>query len=498
MNRALYISVQVYDGRYHGYGDWPPSPARLFQALVAGAAKGKRMDENKKKSFKWLESLEPPIISSPPVQIGQKLKQYVPDNGLDSVGGDIRKIGNIRTQKIIQPYIFNQEKPLIFIWNFKANKNEYQHAETMCEIALQLYQLGRGVDMAHAHAEIIERRNIDSRLIEFDNSIYQPDTNGNLTLLCPYRGSLDSLEERYITKPFRFELIGKRKSLQTIISKFPKTQFISVAYDGHSRCKLFEIRSADKSESFMPWPTNKTTVLTINVRDKSSNRLKIAIPSQSVVIDRIFIGQNSTNSDKSTRIRILPLPSIGHDHADHEIRRILVEVPSNCPMRIEDIEWAFSGLNEVDSDTGEIIWNLVATHDTKMLTHYGIYETQNSGSRVWQTVTPAALPVKHRFVGKQDKQRLFNKKNAILAVCQALRHIGVRTPIENILVQREPFSLNGIHARNFSDDRRFMANRLYHVKIVFTKNLRGPLVIGDGRYLGLGLMQPRPKVLNQQ
>ena len=40
-SRALLIEVRLLDGRYHGAGDWPPAPFRLFQALVAGAYGGR-------------------------------------------------------------------------------------------------------------------------------------------------------------------------------------------------------------------------------------------------------------------------------------------------------------------------------------------------------------------------------------------------------------------------------------------------------------------------
>ena len=33
MTHSLVISIRLYDGRYHGAGEWPPAPARLFQAL---------------------------------------------------------------------------------------------------------------------------------------------------------------------------------------------------------------------------------------------------------------------------------------------------------------------------------------------------------------------------------------------------------------------------------------------------------------------------------
>ena len=47
MPRSLLIAVRFPEGRYHGQEDgfngrdgWPPSPGRLFQALIAAAARG--------------------------------------------------------------------------------------------------------------------------------------------------------------------------------------------------------------------------------------------------------------------------------------------------------------------------------------------------------------------------------------------------------------------------------------------------------------------------
>ena len=44
--------------------------------------------------------------------------------------------------------------------------------------------------------------------------------------------------------------------------------------------------------------------------------------------------------------------------------------------------------------------------------------------------------------------------------------------------------------KTFADGTRFAKERLWHVEIAFAEPQRGPLVIGDGRYLGLGLMAP--------
>lgn len=89
----LLISVRFHDGRYHGGGEWPPSPARLFQALVAGAAHGGSLSEPAVSAFRWLEGLAPPVIAAPPAYAGRSIKNFVPNNDLDAVGGDPARIG---------------------------------------------------------------------------------------------------------------------------------------------------------------------------------------------------------------------------------------------------------------------------------------------------------------------------------------------------------------------------------------------------------------------
>jgi hypothetical protein len=58
-----------------------------------------------------------------------------------------------------------------------------------------------------------------------------------------------------------------------------------------------------------------------------------------------------------------------------------------------------------------------------------------------------------------------------------------------VRVQVDPFSPRGSRADAFSADR-FGSRRLYHVHIEFVEPIAGPLILGDGRWLGLGLMRP--------
>src|SRR5437016_10711679 len=96
MTRSLTISIRLYDGRYYGAGDWPPAPSRLFQAFVAGSGLSGPLVTRDRQALEWLERLDAPIIGAPRKRDGHSITLYVPNNDLDSVGGDPCRIAEIR------------------------------------------------------------------------------------------------------------------------------------------------------------------------------------------------------------------------------------------------------------------------------------------------------------------------------------------------------------------------------------------------------------------
>ena len=106
--RTLVLCVRMHDGRYHGTPDWPPAPARLFQALVAGVAGAGKLTDMDRIALEWLETLPPPVIAAPVARQGQGIVNYVPNNDLDSKEGDFARIGEVRAAKAIKPHLFDE------------------------------------------------------------------------------------------------------------------------------------------------------------------------------------------------------------------------------------------------------------------------------------------------------------------------------------------------------------------------------------------------------
>jgi CRISPR-associated protein Csb2 len=504
---CLLITVRFGEGRYHGGGEWPPSPARLFQAFVAGAAVGASLARPTAESLSWIEALAPPIIATPPAYAGVPYKSFVPNNDLDAVGGDPARIGEIRTAKFFRPRYFDSALPLLYAWTFDRSADTDRYAQAICEVADTLYQLGRGVDMAWAQGELVEEVEAEARLSGYAGILLRPNRAGSgTTLFCPRPGSLASLIRRFAASQSRFKTIGTGKAAKQLFSQAPKPDFEPVPYDSPPDLLLFDITES-YADACAPQSPERIVALTEKVRDLGAERLKTSAwrrddPKREAWIERVFVGRDANEAHKAERIRITPLPSIGHPQTERSIRRVLVAVPPDCPLAAADIEWAFSGLPlDLDPETGEVAPSaatLVAADDRSMLRHYGIEDA--APARLWRTITPSALPeravrrridpIRRREEAKGAAERLREEAAAEWAVRQALRHASVTAPAQSVRVQREPFEAKGQRAEAFAPGTRFAKERLWHVEIAFAEPQPGPLLIGDGRYLGLGLMRP--------
>jgi len=510
---CLVIAVSSHEGRFHGLdsegrAEWPPSPARLFQALVAAACKGAVLAEVDNDALEWLEGLAPPVIAAPASHPGQTFSHFMPNNDLDAKGGDPRRIGEVRSAtKHYRPRIFDPQTPILYIWSFESNDSIANH---VCGIAEQLYQLGRGVDMAWAVGEVVDEYEVESRLAAYPGTVYRPAPNATGdTLPCPSKGSLHSLIVRYAATMGRFKVqvipaptrkapTQKKVAGQTFAQP-PKPHFGQIAYASPAVRLLYELRDGRQSAGFHVWPLREAGILVNTIRDDCAGRLEASLTSQfpdkAGAVKRVLgLCRDATEADKASRIRIIPLPSIGHPQADRGIRRILVVVPPNCPIRVQDIDWAFAGFCKFDASTGEVDWMLTMAEEQTMLDHYGIGSDKKSGFRTWRTVTPMALPVERPHGRNSGTQRANVEAHVTNAVAQALRHAGVIQEPVSIRVQREPFDAKGARAEDFAAGTRFAKERLWHIEIVFAEPVAGPLLLGDGRDLGLGLMAPVQRV----
>ena len=495
MTQALLVAVRFHEGRYHGTGDWPPAPARLFQALMAGAARGATAPQAALDALDRLEKLPPPAIAAPRGFPGQPYTGFVPNNDLDAelakgAVSDLDKaLAAIRVGKSIRPILFDAGAPVLYCWPFDG---ESAWTAALREAVEGLYQLGRGIDMAWAEAAVMSADEAEKRLAGHGGIVHRPsgDSGTERSFLCPRPGTGASLTARFENTRNRFRIGGSNRKPVRVFAQPPKPLLAKVAYDARPHQLVFEVRDSD--DAFSRWPLSAAAALVETVRDKAAGRLQGAMPDLADDIERYLIGRGATDADKAMRVRIVPIPSVGHPHADMAIRRVAVYAPQACPLRADDLAWAFSQVCWTDED-GVIERELRRVDDDRMAGRF-----HRRGKR-WRSVTPLTLPMARRRraeptrrndEAKGGAERAVEEARAAAAVRQALRHAGIHTPAGEVRVQREPFDSRGGRAEAFASGARFPKEALWHVEIVFAEPVAGPLLLGDGRYLGLGLMRP--------
>jgi CRISPR-associated protein Csb2 len=502
MGQNLLLTIRLHgDGqgsaRYHGIAqgapEWPPSPARVFQAVVCGCARGNLLPDALIPALEWWEGLPPPIIAAPRARAGQRVSLFVPNNDADSVD-DPRDVSGIRTKKVVHPTLFEDGVPLFYAWPVSV---EASQASAIVRAVDELYQLGRGTDMAWAVGDLIDDTALEGRLAAHRGTIHRPESGASRrTLPCPVPGSLASLIRRHMATRLHIEGAGRTASL--LFTNAPKPHFVSVGYEHAQRRVVYQLRDRQDEKKAVAWPLRRVAHLVEAIRDGAADRLRQGLPKEQGAIERTIVGRKVDGKDDSPaelRAHIVPLPSIGHEHADREIRRITLEVPSGALVRAADVEWAISGLEVADRRTGSAGGIVLTRTDTdEMSAHY------RGPARRWRSVTPVVLPevaqrrriepTRKRQEAKSASERMAEEDRAGAAVRIALGHAGVHATAVAVAVRREPFEDRGTRAEAFADGTRFAKERLWHVEVELDRRLEGPLVIGDGRFLGLGVMAP--------
>lgn len=482
---SLVLRVVLHDARYHGRPEWPPAPGRLFQALVAGASRRLR-EPDVAAALRWFERLPAPVVCAPKATEGQRAVFYMPNNDLDAKGGDPARVSEIRAEKVVQPRLLASPE-FLYVYELEAESPE---VALISELTDDLYQFGRGWDMAYARAETLPDERSAELLASYAGSVFRPTGGASRTpereLLCPRPGTFDSLERRHAAQGQRFAVHGSGRKAITTFAQPPKALMQKVAYASPAERMVFDLARRSASESRAAVSLTAAHGFVVEARDAAVERLGRF--GRQALVEAALIGRKPGAAQvlaTSQRVHLTPLPSIGHPDADPRIRRLLVEVPSACPLEARDVHWAFSNL---ELEVGQ----LLPGGDRRMLEHY------TAQSATWESVTPLALPAPRRRIEpsrrteerKPASERGGEEARARSAVRHALRHAQVAPHALSIEVQREPWRRKGARAEAFSAPPRFAKERLWHVRVRFAHPLEGPLVLGDGRFLGLGLMRP--------
>lgn len=467
------LSIRFLDDRYHGLTDngekpeWPPSPFRVFQALVAGNARGRELPDPIENALRWLESLAPPDIIAPQAQPGPVLLTYVLNNVSDSDP-------NSRAPKTMRPTLLNGDRLVQYAWKVDASQTyATKHAETLTAAARHINALGWGIDLAIGHGEIVEHLPppTESRVQ------YRPAPTaliGGQDLRVPRRDSLTSLKRTYADFLKRYESPGITK-LESAGAIFEPQRYVV----GTVRPNVaFRLVSPDGDTTSI---RHQLIAPLVGMIRALANRPYVVASLGQDVIDREIKGHPKEST--SDRVSILPLPTIRRGPTDGRIRRVMLAQPYESDGALCDwLGRLFDG-QELTALTDEdrfppIFLERIARRDTVLRYYTGI-------SRVWASATPVLLPgYDDRKDHRGDHQKRLARAEQLVRKALSQAGVNVRAHLE---LSRVPYWTGSLHAREYVAREKLAHYPHWHVRLTFDRPWTGPLAIGAGRHSGFGV-----------
>jgi len=478
----LLLTIRFLDARYHGKADggrreWPPSPMRLFAALLAGAKS--RWSDQQREAFEWLQRQPPPVIRASKGRPGVGMLTYVPNNNSDS--GQIK-----RTAKVIQPTLLNE--PPIVQYSWEVEPGDGARAQAIAEAAHHIRALGWGIDLAIGDGSVVGVRPSDHGALDVFHA-RPPGVGGGVCLRVSVNGSLQSLEDAYRLSLDRIRPGGEVHD-QPGIPTCEKRVY--AASGARPFCALALQTPDEEPVAFRPQQIKELVGMirhaaACDVVRRAVEKMNRSRPARDAIdVDRVILGHPP--DAPGPRLSVLPLPSIGHAHSDGHIRRVILAEPvsgdgSLCRLLFQTLHGrALEPTLPADaSSPGEVRLVQLAPTD-----RFLCYYAPPNPARVWASVTPVLLPgYDDRKQHRGDHQKRLARAERL--VCRAMAQAGIDVPAR-IEVSRVPWWPGSLHVRDYRPREKLEHYPRYHVRLCFGQPITGPLAIGAGRHAGFGVM----------
>ncbi len=555
----LAIEVELLTGRYaatahndRGSAEWPPHPARFYSALVAALHDNDVVDSAERDSLLWLEqqSTPPSLWVETESTFGRRQVQevYVPVNDI-TLGEDIESF-ETSAQRAIDVATKKVEKAEAKL-NAEKSKNppasdklaKAQKALTKAKEDLTKKQdaFAKGPPAAHVETAIAlmpERRTRQVRTFP----VFLPKTP-TFAFLWPaadpstHRAALERLCARVTRLGHSSSLVRcilvDRDFTPTLVPSDEGDVVLRVV--GHGQLERLErafehhqgvqsrvlparpqrYRSASKVTA--PSPKAQSVFSTDWViyervggaRLVASRATDLARALRGALIEvhdnqdlpPTLSGHAASGPAEQPHVAFVPLPFVGHDHADGALMGCALVLPRELAR--SDRELLFRLVAKWEKDRSDQRGNLTLAGGT--LPPFIVRRVDVSAkvaldpmrwcrvSRRFITATPIALD---KNPGKLRSNQHGTARKAALEAQQVisdacLRVVGVRPC--SVEVSLAPLLPGAQHVRDSLPwpGRPGRTPRVrVHADIRFDVPVRGPLLLGAGRYFGLGLCQP--------
>ncbi len=478
----LCLTVKFAAGRFHGRTrenkpEWPPSPLRLFQALIAGSHRGVYeivQPDARDSALRWLEGLDPPfIVAGRAREAGAEFTNYVPNND------DL--LDHIRTSKSMSAKAIIDNGPVLYRWVIDESEVAEKNAAVICATVSLLTHLGQHQDIVYASGEITHTE-MPPKQPDSGKLVFRPIKQTDGAYESPAEGALEACRARY-----RGILDGDSKDDFFIPSHrvdYRPTDVIRLGaplalfelWKGEGERLRFDARDLRQPAAMTRYAMLEWLDANRVFRDHFGHALT----------SELIGGHKHDQAGKpldGAHIGFVPLPSLNdRATADGQIRRVLV-VGYGCEAGLarELFSDAVGSLNgRLLKDGGRAIGTLRRAESVEKDRVLQFFIGERKPSRVWRSATPVILTGMMRR-GRSVSQLLL----------RALRQAGIsESDVETVAAFRGPVVARTLRALDYRVRGYLSETPRYHVEVIFRRPAVGPIVIGRGRHSGFGLMLP--------
>jgi CRISPR-associated protein Csb2 len=455
--------------------EWPPQPDRIFSALVASfGAHGGRAEE--RAALEWLEAQEPPRLDAVDAFPRVAVTAFVPPNDVASLPEGRRR----------QPRRFPASVPLAepgathlrLVW---AAADAAAHLPALQALARDASYIGHS-----------------SALVRCRFSAEDAATEGLVPArAAPYSGRLAELERLYRRHVEKGDA-NARPRREFLAARFETAPAAPSSLFGH-RWIVLEAEEGERPD------IRSAAIVARLLRAALMEKFATSIPP--------WLSGHMPDGAPTTdpHIAIVPLADIGWRHSDGGLKGLALVVPraladewraaatpaafaeagvlSGALARLHDEDGAIE-LAEPSGKPGRIVWRLREAPDPDL--HSLKPHRYCMTSTVWSTATPIALD---RFPKAQGAARLAEAAEIVARACV---NIGLPAPASVEVHKHSAFRgapsawpPGGAPRWTCWARPKALADRpLFHATLRFDKPVCGPLILGAGRFFGLGLCLP--------
>ncbi len=539
------IKVNFLTGRFvatchndRRQAEWPPHPARLFSALVAAWADTDEPDEFELAALEWLESQAPPDITASRAVPRKVVSHFVPVNDTSVISGSWYE----RKTQRVSNLIVQRHEELIASGGEVTKKVEQIERKLVKEkrVEDQITRTGN-TSRSSAVAMLPDQRGKQERFYPsvtphvaqviflwdapapkdiaeaFDQLLQKVTRLGHssslvscqLTTSCPAA----TLKAGDLGNSMRTVRHGQLAELKRQFTRHKGIRPRSLPYTDTRYQAVTEteqhLEVKNKPNTAGQWIVFE---LAPNSRFFPAARVvELATVMRAAVLhyaeDPLPEGLSGHLPDgrptAAPHVAFLPLPYVGFERADGRLLGMAISVPDAVTDDVRRAVYRAIGNWEKATENNALKLTLGARGVINLYRVRGAAalislrpNIWHKSSCQWVSATPIALP-RHPgpLGGSSVSQRAKAWASAESSVALACNHVGLPKPV-HLEISLKPFFTGARPVGHFPAFKqngranRSVRRQLIHASITFPYPVTGPLMLGAGRFIGLGLMRP--------